>query len=135
MIDSMKTLYVGCALRGAPAPFVESVLTFKGELEKYFTVLHFIGLVGSAPAREVYEADIACASEADLMLAVVDVPSTGLGIELAKRAELGKPTIIAHQERADISKMVLGLAEVTPAFTIITYTNFSELKEQIRAFA
>lgn len=131
----MKTLYVGCALRGAPAEFVTRVEVLKRELEECFEVLHFIGISPTATAREIYETDIDCAARADLMLAICDVPSTGLGMELAKRAELGKPTVIAYQKSHDISRMVLGVAEVAPNFTVLPYESHVEVLAHLETLA
>jgi hypothetical protein len=131
----MKTLYVGCALRGAPKEFVDAVVALKGNLETVFSVLHFVGISPDAAARTVYETDISMAATADLMLAIADVPSTGLGLELAKRAELGRPTVVAYAQGADVSRMVLGLIEVTPTFSLFVYNDLAEVREQLRALA
>ncbi len=125
----------GCALRGAPPEFVDSVVALKRDLERDFSVLHFVGMSPDAAARTVYETDITMAAEADLMLAIADVPSTGLGMELAKRAELGRATIVAHREGADISRMVLGLIEVTPTFSTFVYRDLSEVTAHLRTLA
>ncbi len=131
----MKTLYVGCALRGAPAEFVAGVTELKKMLDPHFTVLHFIGLSPTATAAEIYTTDITCAAEADLMLAVADVPSTGLGLELGKRAALGKPTVIAYRENVDLSRMVLGLASLHENFSVLIYRDYDDLLRQMQAYA
>jgi nucleoside 2-deoxyribosyltransferase len=131
----MKTLYVGCALRGSPAEFVSKVEVLKKELEQYFEVLHFVGLNAGVSVREIYETDIALAAQADVMLAMVDVPSTGLGMEVARRHELGKPTIIAYHTSSHPSAMVLGVAEVAEHFSVIAYDEEQELVAAMRAYA
>lgn len=131
----MKTLYVGCALRGASSEFVEGVAALKRDLEVDFEVLHFIGISPTASAREVYETDIGCTAKADLMLAICDQPSLGLGIELAKRAELEKQTIIACRPTVDLSRMVLGLAEVSENFTVVQYDTYIELIRIMKKYA
>jgi len=134
-MPAMKTLYVGCALRGAPKEFVELVVALKHDLETDFSVLHFVGMSPDAAARTVYETDITMAAKADLMLAIADVPSTGLGMELAKRAELGRQKVVAHARGADVSRMVPGLIEVTPAFLLFEYNNLAEVREHLRTLA
>lgn len=131
----MKTLYVGCALRGAPAEFVASVTALKQELEAHFEVLHFIGISPTATAREIYETDIDCASRADLMLALCDIPSTGLGMEIGKRTEMGKPTVLAYQKDRDISRMVLGLAEAVAGFSVLPYETHAEVLAHLETLA
>jgi hypothetical protein len=128
----MRTLYVGCALRGAPAEFVASVEALKRELEQYFEVLHFVGLSPTASAREIYKTDIDHATKADLMLAIADQPSTGLGMEIAKRTELGKPTIIAYHQTKKISAMVLGIKQPFDNVEIIPYESHEEVLEYMK---
>ncbi len=131
----MKTLYVGCALRGAPAEFVASVEALKRELEAYFDVLHFIGLGSDVTARVIYETDIALAARADLMLALADLPSIGLGMEVAKRAELQKPTIIAYHHAVTPSAMVLGVAEIHDVFSVLPYETHADVLTHLKGLA
>lgn len=131
----MKTLYVGCALRGAPAEFVASVEALKRELEAHFEVLHFIGISPTATAREIYETDIDCAARADLMLAICDMPSTGLGMEIGKRLELKKPTVMVYHKDVHVSVMVLGLAESVPGFAALSYETHAEVLEHLKTLA
>lgn len=126
-VVSMKSLYVGCAIRNAPEGYVSTVESLKKKFEDDFFVLHFVGVSPTATAKEIYEIDIDCAGRADLMLALCDFPSLGLGIELAKRAELSKPTIIAYRTQTNISRMVLGLAEVHSNFQVVEYSDTEEL--------
>lgn len=85
----------------------------KGDLETDFSVLHFVGISPDAPVRVVYETDISLAAEADL----------------------GRATIVAYREGADISRMVVGLIEVTPAFSLFVYEDFAEVREYLRTLA
>ena len=129
----MKTIYVGCALQGVPTTFLEEVEKFRQDLEQYGTVLRFAGTSGEITAREVYETDIAMAAEADLMVAICDIPSTGLGMEIAKRTELERPTIIAHQREQNISRMVLGACELHANCELQQYERLADLLPVVAA--
>ena len=123
----MKTIYVGCALQGVPTTFLEEVEQFLQDLGQYGTVLRFAGTSNEITAREVYETDIAMAAEADLMIAICDIPSTGLGMEIAKRIELKRPTIIIHQKGKNISRMVLGVCELDASCELLMYERLADL--------
>ena len=99
----MAKVYVGCALTGAPKEFVDAVEISKRRLrEAGHEVADFVGVVNGT-AFDVYETDIhKCVAECEFMIAICDLPSIGLGWELAVAVEkLRKPTLaLAHQDTA-----------------------------------
>ena len=107
-----KSLYVGCALQSVPDSFLNMVEELKRQATEHWEIFSFVGTDPTVTAQTVYETDIAMATQADVMLAICDHPSTGLGIELATRTELQLPTIITHHADNQISRMVLGMASV-----------------------
>lgn len=129
----MKTVYVGCALRGVlPKDFPAFIGDLKEELSaKGFEVLSFVGLDPQASAREVYATDIACAESADIMVAICDYPSTGLGMEIQKRIDIGKETYICNKKGTNISRMVLGATEKFPFVHHIEYENISDIISEV----
>src|SRR5947207_129628 len=102
----MKKVYVGCAITTVPDG---KVLEFKDCIEKIkselrdagFEVLQFkTATHPNATDKEVYIHDIRnCVEEADIMLAISDHSSTGLGYELATAIEkMGIPVLaVAHE--------------------------------------
>ena len=131
----MKTLYVGCALTGAPNEFLDVVTELKMNIGGHFKVVEFVGLNPNASAQEVYETDIECAESADVMLGICDYNSTGLGMEIQKRIEHKKPTIIAHRNGQKVSRMVLGPAETYDYIEYLTYSSGADLAAQMKKFA
>ncbi|HEV8677507.1 MAG TPA: hypothetical protein VN701_01610 [Candidatus Paceibacterota bacterium] len=105
-------LYVGCALTEAPPEFRERVEELKALLRPRYDVLEFLGLMAGTPA-DVYETDIqANVCTADVMLAICDYPSTGLGFELAVAVrERRIPVLAVAHEKKRITRLVLGLPE------------------------
>ena len=117
----MKTVYLGMALKGTPAwwhgTFQECV---RKEFESFsnYEVAKFVGLTGAEP-RDIYNTDINLAKSADVMVALTRIPSTGLGMEIQSRIDLGKPTILCHPEGEPLSSMVLG----APHISVVYYPN------------
>lgn len=111
-----KKLYVGCPLRHAPEEFIEQVEKLKNGLRKDFDVLDFVGRDIGTP-EEVFQRDTEQVRMCDCFLAICDLPSLGLGYEIALALELEKPTplAVAHED-ADVSRMVLGIAHQNFAF-------------------
>jgi hypothetical protein len=105
----MIKVYVACSLTYAPQYFKDEVDELKRRLAGICEVLHFKGLSDDNIPRDVYIHDIEeCVCKCDLLLAVCDYPSTGLGWEMAVQAELRhKPILaVAHQD-AKITKLIL----------------------------
>lgn len=105
-----QKLYVGCGLSNAPESFIGYVENLKTGLETDYNVLRFIGK-GAGTDQDVYQWDIhECVANADLFLAVLDYPSTGLGWELGVAVEkLHIPTLaVSHELTENVSRLVKG---------------------------
>jgi nucleoside 2-deoxyribosyltransferase len=129
-MGSNKTkLYVGCSLTNAPEAFKTSVEGFKGTLrDEGYEVFDFVGLVNGT-AEEVYRWDIGhCVEDCDVLVAICDEPSTGLGWEMSKAIQLGKPVLALAQQDAKVTRMLLGAAEVEPN---LRFERYSELTDAL----
>lgn len=103
------SIYIGLSLTHATHQFREKfgiqlprILTTKG-----FTALPFVELTDGT-SEEVYVTDTARVRDADYMLAVCDMPSIGLGMEIAERIIAGKPLVVAWKRGTIVSRMVTG---------------------------
>lgn len=106
----MKKLYVGCALTLAPESFRKSVGDLKDSLRAEYDMLDFLGLEKGTP-HDVYAWDIEhCLASCDIFLAICDLPSIGLGYEMATAVEkLAKPTLaVAHTDSA-VGRLFVGI--------------------------
>lgn len=119
-----KKVYVGCALTGAPGAFVSLVESLKQKLREKYEVMEFLGLVDGT-STDVFERDSACVRECDLFLAICDVTSLGLGIELGIAACIGKPTIAVAHNKTTVSRMVQGITN--PRFTFKRYESIDDV--------
>ncbi len=122
---SKPKLYVGCALTEGPPEFRAEVAHLKTLLKAEYEVLDFIGLTAGNPS-DVYRVDInenVCT--ADVMLAICDYPSTGLGYELAVAVrERGIPVLAVAHEQKRITRLVLGIPEHHDDVDFKTYRDF-----------
>jgi nucleoside 2-deoxyribosyltransferase len=118
-------VYVGCSLNNATKEYRDDVTAFKHLLQSTYEceVLEFVGTqVGTD--KEVYAWDIGqCIANCDIFIAILDLPSTGLGWELAVATARDIPVIgLAHQDAA-ISRLVTGATYHLPSFKIFRYQN------------
>jgi len=125
-----KKVYVGCALTHASNEFKEEVERLKKKLENICVVLHFKGLSDSNLPRDVYVHDIIhCVHECDILIAICDYPSIGLGYEIATQAESRKKPILAvAHEDAKVTKLILD-----PAIENYSFCRYKNLCEDVYA--
>lgn len=65
---------------------------------------------GEASDHEIFERDLSWLHDADLVVAEVSTPSLGVGYEIARAEQLGKPILCLHHELDDrrLSAMLAG---------------------------
>jgi nucleoside 2-deoxyribosyltransferase len=119
-----KKLYVGCSLSHAPNEFIQHVMALKDQLREHFEVLDFVGR-DAGTSKEVFETDTNQVKNCDCFLAICDLPSLGLGYEVALALELGKPTLAVAHKDAEVSRMILGINK--PSFVFKRYENISDI--------
>jgi len=130
-------VYVGCGLTHASDQFTDSVEKFKEKLNLIDNVeiLDFLGLTDSTP-RGVYNHDINnCVRRCDLLIAILDEPSTGLGVEFGIQiGERKKPMLgMAHHDSL-VTRLVIDPG--VPNYDFVRYQNlcvdgFELAKKQI----
>ena len=115
-------VYVGCALTHASEDFKKQVEEFKQELRNVCEVLCFLD-IGEATPNAVYQHDIHnCVMQSDLLVAITDQPSTGLGYEMATQTEARrKPLLAIAHEDSIVSDLILDTRQ--PGFRFIRYKN------------
>ena len=121
------SIYVGMPLTHATHQFREKFgVQLPRVLERAgFSVIPFVGLTDGT-AEDVYALDTLRARDADFMLAICDMPSIGLGIELAERLSARKPLVIAWKRGTIISRMVTG-AVVNHGIRPCAYTDIDDI--------
>ena len=82
-------------------------------------------------SREIYERDMNWLREADVVVAEITVPSLGVGYEISKGEEQGKPVLcLKRKNERKLSTMLEGNARITLA----EYENTKEIEEAIGRF-
>ena len=100
-------VYVACSLTHAPKKFWDEVASFKKRLESFCHILCFMGVNGHPP-HEIYNFDIKeCVHKSDLVVAICDLPSIGLGMEIGTQIEARKmPCLAIAHEKSVVSSMI-----------------------------
>ena len=83
--------------------------------------------------REIHDRDLQWVLDSDLVVAEVTVPSLGVGYELGRAIEMGKPVLCLFNKGSHhtLSAMIAGCKD----FEIHYYSDPDELKEVIARFA
>lgn len=126
-------IYVGCALTHAPESFKQDIEDIKAALRAEHEILDFIG-AGPGEPRDVYLWDIGqCVAHCDMMIAICDLPSLGLGYEMGFAIEkLNKPTLIVAHKDAIVTRLIRGIEKENVAFE--RYSHMSEIPGFVRKF-
>lgn len=126
-------LYVGCALQSAGDEYVLKIRALREELKEHFFVLEFL-YPHPGTDQDVYRLDIQDhVANCDLMLAIGDLPSTGLGYELATAIEAHcRPVLILHKKGERLSRLIKGI--VRSNVRILEYGDLSEAMSLLLAF-
>ena len=131
-MNTMK-IYIGCAINKSDDQVWQIVDTLKERLANQgHELLNFVGTDPKVTAQTVYHTDLACTNEADLMIAIADAPSTGLGMEIQNRIHLKKPTLICHRPEVKISRMVLGAAATYDFMSVVAYQDEDDILAAIK---
>lgn len=103
------SVYVACSLTHATPIFRQSIEAFKKKLEPICNVLRFLGLKSGRTPHELYQYDIhECVYRSDLVVAICDLPSLGLGYEMGTQAEARqRPCLCLAQELSLVSEIIM----------------------------
>ncbi len=133
----MKKVYFACSIRGGgdksiyPA-LVKSIKQHAELLSEIF-IADGLNLNGSSlPERNIWTRDMEWVKNADAIIAEVSNPSLGVGYEIAKAEEWGKPVLCLFRpiDGRKLSAMVAG----SPTVTVVEYTEVTAAVEAIKSF-
>lgn len=82
--------------------------------------------------KAIHDRDFQWIIESDLLVAEVTIPSLGVGYEIGRAVELGKPVLCLFKKDSDytISAMISGSDQVKMMY----YTNLKEVQDIFREF-
>ena len=127
-------VYIGCSLTYATPEFRQAVEDLKDTLRNFCQVLDFMSIekIPRRTPEDIYVHDIRwCVEKADLMVAICDQPSTGLGYEMATQIEMrGKPVLAVAQTDSLVSDLILGINKT--CFEFRRYKNLAEVTAWVK---
>ncbi len=131
----MKTIYLAHALTGASKEFVDRMLALRNEINQLggVQVLEFNWKPGKGPDKAIntYAHDMAQVRRADLMVAILDYPSTGLGMEILMRCQREDPILLFHQLGSPVSKMATDCIRWYRRDPVVGSEHLSELHDPV----
>lgn len=127
----MKKVYIGCSLAKSTDEFLEEIKSLKKELRKHFEVLEFLGKIKGNP-KDVFTHDISCVKNADLFIAEVTHPSTGLGFEIATALNKNIPTLAFAKKGEVVSRLVQGINY--SSFSFFWYDDVEEIVNKAKEY-
>ena len=81
---------------------------------------------------EVYQRDISWLQSCDCLVAEVSTPSHGVGYEIARALQFGKPALCCYRRGNKVSKMILGNS--SPGLSVSAYQNEGQLLKFVDEF-
>lgn len=119
-------VYVACSLTHASPEFIAQVEVFKKKLESVCNILKFAGLNSGRSPRDIYLYDIReCVGGSDLVVAICDQPSIGLGYEIATQLESrGMPCLCIAHKKSHVTELILDVHQ--PGFEFKRYSNLQK---------
>jgi len=134
----MLKIYFACSIRGgrgdAPvyAEMVEHINTQAIVLSEIFADQKLTPQGSAGESSDIYKKDMGWVREADAIIAEVTNPSLGVGYEIAKAEEWGKPILALFRDTGErkLSAMIDGSQHVQ----VFTYETSDQAKAAVDAF-
>ena len=134
----MKDIYFACSIRGGRedaeiyAQLVDHIKTKANVLTEIFADGQLTASGMNRPSDEIWQTDINWVKQADAIIAEVTNPSLGVGYEIAKAEEWGKPVLALFRD--DGSKRLSAMIDGAPGVQVARYSELSQATEAIDAF-
>jgi hypothetical protein len=135
----LKQVYFACSIRGGrddQAVYAEIVVGIKHHaivLSELFADQNLTSAGHEALSeQEIWHRDLGWVKQADVVIAEVTNPSLGVGYEIAKAEEWGKPVLVLFRSSSGrkLSAMIAG----SPVVQLVEYETADELEPVIQAF-
>lgn len=135
---SEKNIYFACSIRGGRddtetyGELVTHINTRAVVLSEIFADKKLTPLGSPGLSADIYAKDISWVQQADAIIAEVTNPSLGVGYEIAKAEEWGKPVLALFRETGErkLSAMIDG----SPRLLVVRYVDINEAKLAIDRF-
>jgi nucleoside 2-deoxyribosyltransferase len=134
----MKEIYFACSIRGGrdDADLYESLVRHIKEqaivLSEIFADGKLTASGSPGKSSNIYAKDLAWVRQADAVIAEVTNPSLGVGYEIAKAEEWGKPVLALFRD--DGTRKLSAMIDGSPATQTIYYRQLEEAFIAINGF-
>lgn len=131
-------VYFACSIRGGrddAATYAELVDYIKSKAD-VLTEIFADGKLTAAgmnkPSDQIWQTDITWVKQADALVAEVTNPSLGVGYEIAKAEEWGKPVLALFRD--DGTRKLSAMIEGSPHTKTVHYRTLADAKQAINEF-
>ncbi len=131
-------IYFACSIRGGRgdadiyAALVEHISTKATVLTEIFADGKLTASGMDLPSHDIWSTDIAWVKQADAVIAEVTNPSLGVGYEIAKAEEWGKPVLALY--RPDGQRKLSAMIDGAPGVMVAHYNNLTEASRAVDSF-
>jgi len=135
MRTKTPVIYIASSVTHASESHRKFVRDLKQELrlQTQAVVLEWVDKEPVEKLEGFFERDMKNISMSTHVVALVDMPSIGLGMEIKEALLKKKPLLCLAKERAEISRLLLA-AQLTYAFKIEHYSALQEAVERVKRF-
>jgi nucleoside 2-deoxyribosyltransferase len=136
--EGRTEIYFACSIRGGRddaetyAQIFENTRTQATVLTEIFADGKLTSAGMNKPSREIWDIDMAWVRQADAVIAEVTNPSLGVGYEIAKAEEWGKPVLALFRE--DNEKKLSAMVAGSPNTETFRYMQLDEAFVAINSF-
>lgn len=110
---------------------IEYLKTFGNVLTEHIGNINLID-EREMPPCQIHDRDLTWLKSADVVIAEVTTPSLGVGYELGRAVEMGKPILTLYRQIDD--KRLSGMISGSPGIISVVYTELEEAKIWINGF-
>ncbi len=134
----MKKIYFACSIRGGRedaktyAALVEHIKTKANVLTEIFADGKLTSQGMNKPSKAIWQTDMNWIKEADAVIAEVTNPSLGVGYEISKAEDMGKPVLALFYN--DKERKLSAMIDGSPNVKTIHYTELIDAKQAIDDF-
>jgi nucleoside 2-deoxyribosyltransferase len=134
----MVKIYFACSIRGGRddvaiyAQLAEFIKAQAALLTEIFADHKLTAHGINKPSQEIWKIDTNWVKEADAIIAEVSNPSLGVGYEIAKGEEWGKPVLALFRD--DGSRKLSAMIDGSPSTKVVYYTSIPEAHQAIQDF-
>lgn len=134
----MRKIYFACSIRGGRddaevyARLVEHIKTKAHVLSEIFADGTLTAQGSAGASQDIHAKDLAWVREADGIIAEVTNPSLGVGYEIAKAEEWGKPVLALFRD--DGTRRLSAMIDGSPDTQVVYYREIEDAYRAITQF-